>query len=131
VAPSQKNLALIRARQFGANLSTAVFLTDAEGTLVFYNKSAEGLLGRTFEEAGEVRPEEWADVFRVERLDGSPMPLEEMPGGVALLERRPDHKTVCITPFDGTRRTISVTALPLIGREEEFYGMMAIFWPAE
>jgi PAS domain-containing protein len=125
-----KHLALIRARQFAANLSTAVFLTDADGNLVFYNSEAEGLLGRRFEEAGEVRAEEWAGVFRVERLDGSAMPLDEMPGGIALLERRADHKTLCITPFDGAKRTISVTAFPLIGREEEFYGMMAIFWPA-
>ena len=48
--------------------------------------------------------------------------------GVALLERRPVHTTVEFTGADGVARQVSVTAFPLMGREDELYGAFAIFW---
>ena len=48
----QKQLVLILAREFAQQLVTPVFISDDEGRLVFYNESAEELLGRTFAEAG-------------------------------------------------------------------------------
>ena len=82
-----KNLVLILAREFASKLATPTFVNDAEGTLVYYNEPAEGVLGRSFAEAGEMPANQWSSLFSVERLDGSPMPLEEIPGGIALLQR--------------------------------------------
>lgn len=126
--PRQKNLVLILAREFASKLATATFVTDAEGKLVFYNEGAEEILGRTFAEAGELPAAEWANLFEVERLDGTPMPLEQMPGGVALIERRPAHDLMCITGLDGVKREIAVTAFPLFARVDDLVGMVAIFW---
>src|SRR5437763_12977676 len=84
----QSNLVLILAREFASKLATATFVTDAEGNLVYYNEPAEHLLGRTFAEAGEVKADEWGSLYTVERPDGKPLPLEENPGRIALLERR-------------------------------------------
>lgn len=124
----QKNLVLILAREFASKLATATFVLDDAGKLVFYNEPAETLLGRSFAEAGEIEASEWGSLFRVERLDGSAMPLAEMPGGVALLERRPAHGDLRIVGLDGERREISVTALPLLARTDELVGVVAIFW---
>lgn len=124
----QKHLVLILAREFASQLSTPVFITDDQGQLVFYNEPAEDVLGRTFAEAGELPANEWHSIFSVQRLDGEPMPLEEMPGGVALLERRPAHSSFCITGLDGRKRVISATAFPLMGHEDELHGVVAIFW---
>jgi hypothetical protein len=51
-----------------------------------------------------------------------------MPGGVALLERRPHHLDLIYTGIDGVRREVGVTAFPLVGREGELFGAFTIFW---
>ena len=126
----QKNLVLILARQFASKLATPTFVADAEGNLVFYNEPAERLLGRAFAEAGEVKAEEWASLYKVEELDGTPIPLERNPGGIALLERRPAHSQLRITGLDGVRREIQATAFPLMSTPDDLVGMVAIFWEA-
>jgi PAS domain-containing protein len=124
----QKNLVLILAREFASTLATPVFVADAEGNLVFYNEPAEIVLGQPFAEAGEMPAERWADIFRLERLDGSPLPLDEIPAGVALLERREAHAEFRLTGLDGVRRDISATALPLFARDDQLVGVVALFW---
>lgn len=126
----QKNLLLILARQFASKLATPTFVADAEGDLVFYNEPAEQLLGRTFAEAGEVKADEWASLYKVEELDGTPIPLERNPGGIALLERRPAHSHLRITGLNGLRREIQATAFPLMSTPDDLVGMVAIFWEA-
>jgi PAS domain-containing protein len=124
----QKNLVLILAREFASKLATATFVIDADGNLVFYNEAAEEILGRSFAEAGEINAEHWGTLFDVHDLDGSPLPLEEMPGGVALLERKPAHRSLRITGLDGERREIAVTAFPLMAHADDLVGVVAIFW---
>ena len=124
----QKHLALIIARELASQLATATFIADAAGDLVFYNEAAESILGGTFAEAGAMRAEGWAAQFRVEELDGTPMPLERNPAGIALLERRPAHGQLWMTGLDGERRCLSVTAVPLFASATEFVGMVALFW---
>ena len=72
--------------------------------------------------------EGWASQFRLENLDGAPLPLEHMPAAVALMERRPAHGQLYMTGLDGQRRRISVTAAPLFSSPTEFVGMIALFW---
>jgi PAS domain-containing protein len=124
----QKSLVLILAREFASNLATPLFVVDPEGTLVFYNEPAEAVLGRRFAESGELSADEWSKIFTPSDLDGSPLPLEELPLGVALAERRPAHRPLRIKGLDGVDRTIAVTAFPLFARADEFVGAVAIFW---
>ena len=72
--------------------------------------------------------EVWGALFDVEDLDGAPLPLERMPAGVALSERRPAHGSIWITGLDLRRRLIAVTALPLFSTPTELVGVMAVFW---
>ncbi len=124
----QKHLALIIARELASQLSTATFIADAAGDLVFYNEAAETILGRTFAEAGTLAAEGWTSQFRLEEVDGTPMSLDRMPAGIALTERRPAHGKLWMTGFDGERKLLAVTAVPLFASETEFVGMIALFW---
>ena len=124
----QRHLALILARELASQLATAAFVADATGGLVFYNEPAEEILGRTFAEAGPMPAEGWASQFRLENLDGAPLPLEQMPAAVALMERRPAHGQLWMTGLDGQRRLVSITAAPLFSSPSEFVGMIALFW---
>jgi PAS domain-containing protein len=127
---AQKHLALIIARELATQLATATFIADASGDLVFYNEAAEQILGRTFAEAGTMNAEGWGAQFLLEDLAGDPLPLERMPAGIALLERRPAHGQLWLTGLDGERRCIFVTAVPLFASATEFVGMIALFWQA-
>ena len=118
----QKSLALILARGVAANLSLPISVLDAEGNHVFFNEAAEEMHGIAFEDAGELSAAEWPKVFSI------PVPLEELPVGVALFERRAVHTTLQFTGADGISREVSVTAFPLMGREDELQGAIAIFW---
>ena len=125
-----KNLVLILAREFASKLATPTFVNDAEGTLVYYNEPAEDVLGRGFAEAGEMPADQWSSLFAVERLDGSPMPLEEIPGGIALLQQKPAHASLRMTGLDGVPHELSVTAFPLLTHKDELVGVVNIFWEA-
>ena len=129
--PRPKDLVLILAREFASKLAFAVLIADAEGNLVYFNEPAERLLGRTYAETGEMPASQWATLLKTEDLDGSPLPLERLPGGIALLERRPAHRDLAITGLDGVRREISATAFPLLSSATDLVGMMAIFWRLE
>ena len=124
----QKNLVLILAREFASKLATPMLVADATGNLVFFNEPAEEVLGRRFAEAGEMPAGEWEELFSVEDVAGEPMPLERMPGGIALLERRPAYDQIWITSIDGVRRLLSVTAFPLWSSETELVGFVTVFW---
>jgi len=123
-----KSLALILARGFASNLSVPISVHDPTGTIVFYNESAEAAFGVTFAELGELSAAEWTARYAPAEADGTPIPLEELPVGVALTERRPAHRTVCFTRPDNVAYVAEVTAFPLMGREEELFGAMRIFW---
>ena len=124
----QRPLPLIIARELASQLATATLIADVEGDLVFYNEAAEEILGRTFAEAGAISASDWGQLFTVEDLEGRPLPLEQMPAGVALLERRPAHGRIHMVGLDGARRLISVTAIPLYASQTELVGVMALFW---
>ena len=123
-----KSLPLILAREFAANIATPVTVFDENGRLVFFNEPAEGILGQTHADVGELAPSEWTKLFVVETLDGTPVPLDEMPVGIAHSEKHPAHGTFAFTTVDELRHEIEVTAFPLLGREEELLGVVAVFW---
>lgn len=127
--PASKSLPLILARELGANLSTAMFLLDSGGTLVFFNDAAEQLIGRPFAELGEIPASEFGRVLELAEADGTPLRRRDSPAGVALLQRRPAHRTLLATGYDGTRRLVEATAFPLLGANDEMHGVVNVFWP--
>jgi len=114
------------ARGLISNLTTAAFLVDADGVLVFFNERAGELLGVHYEEAGPMAPEEWGGRFAPTGLDDRPMPLEELPLAIAL-QGRPAHAPMRIRSGDGKTCDIDVTAFPLEGHGGQA-GALSIFW---
>ncbi len=125
MAAAQKPIELILTRQLASSLAMPIFLVDADGTLVFYNEAAERILGRRFDETGEMSAEEWATAFAPADEAGRPLPAPLM---IAHVERRPVHMELWIRGLDNVRREIGATALPLIGAGGRYVGSVAIFW---
>ena len=114
-AKEPKSLPLILARELGSNLATPMFLIDAAGTLIFYNEAAELLLGKPFNEVGELPALEFGDMLELSDSNGSPL-------------RRPAHRLVMATAFDGARRHVEATAYPLFGAADDMHGVLTVFW---
>lgn len=126
--PGQRNLVLILARSFAAQLATAVFLVDAEGTVIYYNEAAERLLGRRFIEGAGMTAEEWSTLFRPRDEEGRSVPLQSLPLGVTMLKREPAHGVVTLLGADGVDRRIEAVTFPLFAHTEDFVGAVAVFW---
>jgi PAS domain S-box-containing protein len=90
-------------------LGVAVYTTDADGRITFFNDAAAEFWGR--------RPalgEEWCGSWRLYWSDGSPMAHEECPMAIALREGRPvrGYDAVAERP-DGTRLSFVPYPTPL------------------
>jgi PAS domain S-box-containing protein len=125
---AQKSLPLILAREFAANIATPMTVFDEQGRLVYFNEPAERILGQRHAEVGELEPDEWTRLFVVEQLDRTPVLLDDMPVGLAHRDRCPAHDTLAFTTQDGARHEIEVTAFPLLGRDDDYFGVVAVFW---
>jgi PAS domain-containing protein len=125
---SQRPLELILARNLLSSLSTPAFLVDEDAVLVFYNDAAGVLLGKRFEEAGRMRPEEWGTAFGPVDAGGGSIEIDQLPLTLALRRGRPAHARFQIRSLDGTDHEIEVSAVPIVTTEGTS-GAMAIFWP--
>lgn len=124
----QKPIEVILARQLASCLAVPIFIVDPQGTLVFYNEPAEAILGRRFEETGEMPVGEWGTMFKPTDVDGAPLAPDQLPHVIALAQRQPAHRRFWIVGLDAVRRQIEVTAFPLIGQAQRHLGAIAIFW---
>jgi PAS domain-containing protein len=125
---AQKEIEVILTRQLAGYLTVPVFIVDPEGTLLFYNEPAEWILGKRFEETGEMPAAEWSTIFTPMDEDDRPLPPEELPLIIALNEHRPAYRRFRIVGLDGVTRTIDVTAFPLDGMADRRLGGVAMFW---
>lgn len=126
----QQPIELILLRQWASYLDIPLWLMDVAGDLLYYNEPAEMLLGLRFDEAGRINAADLADIFSTTRVDGSPMPVEELPIVAAMRLGRPAHGELRFSAADGVWRHIRVTAFPVdaMGRR---HGVVAMFWEAE
>lgn len=129
-AARQKPIELILARNLMASLSTPAFLVDEAGVLVFYNEAAGTMLGKRFEEAGAMTPEEWGTAFGPMDEKGNPLPFDELPLVISLRHGLPAHHRFRIRSIDGAEHAIEVSAMPIVAQGGR-RGAMAIFWPIE
>jgi PAS domain-containing protein len=124
----QHPVEVILMRQVASYLATPIFVVDPDGTLLYFNEPAEGILGRRYDEAGEMAHAEWASIFQPTDEQGHALPPERLPLSIAMAQRRPAHGPMWIRGLDGALRHIAVTAFPLVGQEGRYLGAVALFW---
>jgi PAS domain-containing protein len=127
----QQAIELILMRQCASYLAMPIWLMGSDGQLLFYNEPAESILGKSFDEAGEMPGEELSRMFQTTAEDGSPLDSDDLPMNIALRKRRPAHLPFRIRGLDGVWRRIEVTAFPIEGQGERHLGAVAIFWEIE
>jgi PAS domain-containing protein len=126
---AQQAVEMILVRQLAGYLSVPVLVVDTTGTVVFYNESAERILGVRFEETGRIDPEE---VDRLVELSDDPAAGPEEAGApvvTALQQRRPAHaRRWLLRRGDRVRLQVELTAFPIIDQDERLLGAVAMFW---
>ncbi|SDU97187.1 PAS domain-containing sensor histidine kinase [Pseudomonas mucidolens] len=99
-------------------LPAAVYTTDAEGRITFYNRAAVELAGRT-PQLGDM----WCVTWRLLNVDESPLPHDQCPMAVALKENRPIRGVEAIAERpDGTRVPFIPYPTPLHDANGELVG---------
>lgn len=125
---SQQEIEVILSRHLAEYLAMPIFIVNPAGDLIFYNEPAETILGTRYSETGSMPASEWATKFQPTDYEGKPLPPEDLPLVIAIIQRHPAHKIFWIRGLDNARREIEVTAFPLIGQADRFLGGIAIFW---
>jgi PAS domain S-box-containing protein len=106
-SPYPQGGALTQDHELLQALPTAVYTTDAAGSITFYNEAAARLWGHR----PKLGSDEWCGSWRLFWPDGTPLPHDQCPMATALKEQRPisGAQAVCERK-DGTR--ISFLAFP-------------------
>ncbi len=125
---NQQSIEIILLRQWASHMATPVWIAGTRGELLYYNEPAEALLGKRFDEAGEMRLRDLPKIFETTAPDGTPIADDNLPLGIALTRREPAHLRVRITALDGVPRLLDITAVPLIVQGGQYLGAMAMFW---
>ncbi len=122
---------LILMRHLASYLAMPIFIVGPDGRLLYYNEPAEALLGRRFDDTGDLPKEEWLATFAPSDLAGARLATEDVPLLVALEQRRPVHQVLTIRGLNGQWRQIEATCFPLEGLAARQLGAVAIFWSVE
>jgi PAS domain S-box-containing protein len=102
-------------------IPVAVYATDAEGRITFYNQAAVELWGRR----PEIGKSTWCGSWQIFRIDGKPLPHDECPMAVALKERRPIKGTDAVLERpDGTRVRFRAYPTPLMDEAGAMVGAL-------
>jgi PAS domain S-box-containing protein len=89
-----------RLQELLAAIPAAIYTTDANGKITYYNEEAVALAGRT----PRIGSDEWCVSWKLYRPDGTPLPHDECPMAIALKEGRPIRNAEAIAERpDGTR----------------------------
>jgi PAS domain S-box-containing protein len=90
-------------RQLIELLPAALYTTNKEGFVTFFNTAAKELWGRE----PIIDKDQWCGSWKIYNNDGSELPLDECPMAIALRESRPVYgQEIVVERPDGTRRNI-------------------------
>src|SRR5262249_34787314 len=112
-----------RLQELLAAIPPAIYATDAEGRITYFNEAAVELAGRT----PTIGSDEWCVAWKLYRPDGRPLPHDQSPMAMALKERRPIRGTEAVAERpDGTRVPFIPYPTPLRDADRKIAGRITM-----
>lgn len=106
-------------REVVTRMPIALYATDADGLVTYFNEAAARLVGRE----PELGRDRWCISHRLFRIDGSPLPLEDCPMAMALREERDVRGVEALVERpDGSRVRIMPLPTPLYDTDGKLTG---------
>ncbi len=128
---TQQALELILLRQWASYIKTPIWITSADGYLLYFNEPAESIIGVRFGEADPMPVDELVSRFEITDEYGAAIDDDDLPLAVAVKKRKPSHSRLRVRSHGGEYVRISVTAFPIEGQGGRFLGAVAMFWEDE
>ncbi|MCA9822546.1 MAG: PAS domain-containing protein [Dehalococcoidia bacterium] len=125
---TQQAIELILLRQWASYIKTPIWITSADGYLLFFNEPAEQIIGIRFGESGPMPVNELVSRFEIRDEYGAPIEAQALPLAVAVAQRKPAHSRLRVRAVGGEYVPIAVTAFPIEGQGGRFLGAVAMFW---
>jgi PAS domain-containing protein len=119
---------LILARHLVSRLAVPVLLVDARGDTLFFNEPAGLILGQSFDDFDAMPFEARTAMLAPRDERGRPLSVDQLPGMIAMRERRPTHASFQIHSVDGSLNVVEATAIPLEGPGGNILGAMVVLW---
>lgn len=124
----KSNLETVLLKQLASCLALPMFVLGPDGDLVFFNESAESILGLRFDETGMLGADEWVPLIQTMDETGAPQPGSQRPLIRALTSREPTNGKILIRAFDGQQHRLEGTSLPLVDLDDRLVGALGFFW---
>lgn len=125
---AKRPVEIVLMRQLASYLAVPILIVDRDLDLLFFNESAEPILGRRFDETGAIHRGEWNQLLQPTDANGIPIPREEQAFALAIDRNQPSHRRSWLTGFDGVARVIEGIGFPLETRDAGLIGAAGIFW---
>lgn len=118
--PNQE-IEFILARQLSEYLSSPIAIVDHNGRMIYYNESAEFILGKKFNESGEIESREWDERFydesRTTMIKMLDLPFLKVLSGRAIIEGE-----YWMRSFEEMDQKVRVICIPLVGMAQRELG---------
>ena len=123
-----KEIEIILSRHLASCLAMPMFIINPSGELVFYNETAEPILGRRFADTGELPVHDWTSNFSRRECQDPASSSGERPFVDELLARRPVQLGLCRHGSNGERHPVEITTVPIIGQSDRHLGTVVVIW---
>jgi PAS domain-containing protein len=125
---SQQDVEMILARHLASRLAVPVLLVDARGDTLFFNEPAALIFGQSFDDFEATPFEARTAVLAPRDEHGRALPVDQLPGMIAMRERRSVHAAFQMHAVDGSLHAVEATALPLESAGGHVLGAMVLVW---
>lgn len=109
-------------------LPAAIYVTDSNGYITYYNSAAAELWGRH----PQINDDRWCGSWRLQGYDGANIPLEDCPHAVTVRENRAVRgQTVIVEREDGSSATVRACPTPLRDGSGALIGAINMLLPVD
>ncbi|HNR06570.1 MAG TPA: hypothetical protein PKM27_04585 [Saprospiraceae bacterium] len=121
---SSQDIELILSRQLSEYLAVPMALIDHDGKMVYYNEAAGFILGKHFDEDGEIDLRDWGGRFFNHEGFTESTDLHEIPFFKVLSVRHLVQGEYYMRNFEEINQKLMIVCVPLVGLSQRELGAL-------